>query len=305
MGLLIEGVWHDQWYNTQKTGGNFIRQDSTFRSVLGSENFPIEKNRYHLYLSYACPWAHRTAIVCKLKDLDELVSISYVNPIMLENGWELDPSDSGPLKQARYLHEVYTKADPKYSGRVTVPVLWDTHTHQIVNNESSEIIRILNTAFDALTGNKLDLYPEKLRPQIDAFNEEIYHQINNGVYKVGFATEQKVYEQELKALFDCLEKLDQHLSRQHYLVGNTLTEADIRLFTTLVRFDAVYFGHFKCNIKQLKDFEYLYRFTKQLYDKAEVKETLNMQHIKEHYYISHITINPTQIVAKGSSYEFK
>ena len=305
MGLLIEGVWHDKWYNTQKTGGHFIRKESSFRDKIDTQTYPAQKNRYHLYLSYACPWAHRTAIVCKLKELNDIVSISYVKPIMLEHGWELDSNSPGPLKHINYLHQVYSHADPKYSGRVTVPVLWDTFTNQIVNNESSEIIRMLNTAFNGLTGNNLDLYPETFQSQINDLNNEIYHYVNNGVYKVGFATEQAVYEQELEGLFKCLEKLDAHLSNRHYLVGNSLTEADIRLFTTLVRFDAVYFGHFKCNIKQLKDFKHLYRFTKQLYEIKGIKQTVNMQQIKQHYYISHTTINPTQIVAKGSSTEFK
>jgi putative glutathione S-transferase len=298
MGLLIEGKWHDKWYDTKSTGGKFERKESAFRDVIGSDKYPAEAGRYHLYISHACPWAHRTAIFRTLKGLAEIIPMTVVDAYMGENGWEL--SESGdPLNGKQFMHEVYTLADPKYTGRVTVPVLWDTKTKSIVSNESSEIIRMFNSAFNELTGNKDDYYPEALRTDIDDINDFVYGTINNGVYKAGFATTQNVYEEEVTKLFDALNTIEKRLAGQRYLVGDTLTEADWRLFTTLVRFDPVYVGHFKCNIKRIEDYPNLSNYVRELYQVTGVRETVNMQHIKSHYYESHPTINPTAIVPVG------
>lgn len=299
MGLLIKGKWVDQGYDTKKTRGKFIRQASSFRDRIGSSKFPAEANRYHLYISYACPWAHRTAIFRKLKGLETLIPMTVVQPFMGENGWELNEGDTGPVKGVDYLREVYTLADPTYTGRVTVPVLWDTQENTIVNNESAEIIRQLNTAFEGLTGKTQDYYPAELRKQIDEINDFVYTNINNGVYKAGFATDQGVYTQEVTALFDALDILEKRLSTQRYLVGNAITEADWRLFTTLVRFDPVYVGHFKCNIRRLVDYPNLSNYLRDLYQVEGVRETVNIDHIKTHYYTSHTTINPTGIIPVG------
>lgn len=303
VGKLIEGVWHDVWYDTQSTGGAFVRQDSSFRETLGSEAFPAEANRYHLYISHACPWAHRTAIFRKLKGLEDLIDLTVVDPLMKEQGWTLNESGD-PLNQQQYLHGVYTLADPKYTGRVTVPVLWDKKTKTIVNNESSEIIRMFNSAFDAITGNTDDYYPQALQSEIDEINAVVYARVNNGVYKVGFATSQAVYEKEVKALFEALDMLDARLSKQAYLVGNTLTEADWRLFTTLLRFDPVYVGHFKCNLKRIADFPNLSNYIRALYQIPGVKDTVHMDHIKQHYYASHTMINPNGIVPLGPELDY-
>lgn len=298
MGLLINGVWHDQWYDTDKTKGQFVRERSQFPHVIGCDRYPIEANRYHLYVSKACPWAHRALIFRQLKDLSSLITVSYVEPYMGPQGWTFSQS-ADTVCHKSYLHEIYTLSDPHYSGRVTVPILFDKKTRSIVNNESSQIIRILNKEFDTLTQNTLDFYPEHLREDIDAINDFIYDKINNGVYKVGFATRQDVYEENVQELFDALEKIEVRLDTQNYLVGQTLTEADWRLFTTLIRFDAVYVGHFKCNLKRIQDFQSLTAYLKRLYHHEGVSQTVNFKEIKSHYYLSHLTINPNQIVPMG------
>jgi putative glutathione S-transferase len=296
MGLLVEGKCVDQWYDTKTTGGKFVRQESAFRSFVGSEDFPAEANRYHLYISHACPWAHRAAIFRKLKGLEPYIGLTVVNAYMGESGWELSED---PINGKQYMHQIYTLADSSYTGRVTVPVLWDKQKHTIVNNESSEIIRMLNVAFNEITGNRCDYYPEALRSEIDQINEYVYGTINNGVYKVGFATAQSVYDEELVKLFDALEVIEERLSKQRYLVGDVLTEADIRLFTTLLRFDPVYVGHFKCNLRRIADYPNLSNYLRDIYQTDSISETVDMVHIKEHYYQSHAQINPNGIVPKG------
>lgn len=311
MGLLVEGKWQDQWYDTKSTGGHFVRKDSQFRNWItadgsagptGEGGFKAEPNRYHLYISYACPWASRTLIIRKLKGLEDMISLSVVNPYMGENGWTFEPGEgviADPLLNADYLYQVYTHVDPTYSGRVTVPVLYDKKTGKIVNNESSEIMRMLNTAFDEVGATPGDYYPEALRAEIDAMNDKVYHGVNNGVYKAGFATKQEVYEEEVQKLFSVLDELEEHLNTRKYLVGEQLTEADWRLFVTLVRFDSAYYGHFKCNIRELREYPNLWRYTRELYNYPGIKETVNFYHIKHHYYGSHPTINPNRIVPFG------
>ncbi|MDC0857427.1 glutathione S-transferase family protein [Rickettsiales bacterium] len=296
MGLLINGEWRDQWYDTKKSDGKFIRQDSKFRDYIGSHSFPAEPNRYHLYISNACPWAHRTAIFRELKQLQDIITISAVNSYMGENGWYFDHD---PINNKKFLYEIYLLADPNYTGRVTVPILWDKKTKTIVNNESAEIIRMLNSAFNDISGNFDDYYPSELQNEIDQINEFIYHKINNGVYKAGFATKQSVYETEVHSLFNALNDIEIRLTNQKFLLGYKLTEADIRLFTTLVRFDPVYVGHFKCNLKRIKDYPYLSRFLKTIINIKNVEQTINYTEIKEHYYKSHPTINPNGIVPVG------
>lgn len=311
MGLLQDGKWVDQWYDTKSTGGKFIRSVTQFRNWItpdgqagptGEGGFKAESGRYHLYISLACPWASRTLIMRKLKGLEDHISLSVVHPLMLENGWTFEDG-SGVIKDtlfnSDYLYQVYLKADPHYTGRVTVPVLWDKETNTIVSNESAEIMRMFNTAFNDITGNHDDYYPTDLQTEIDTMNDFVYPNINNGVYKAGFSTNQKVYEKEVKNLFAALDKLEEHLADKDYLVGNQLTEADIRLFTTLVRFDPVYFGHFKCNIKALVDYPNLWDYTKRIYNHSGIAETVDFDHIKQHYYGSHKTINPTGIVPVG------
>lgn len=311
MGLLVDGEWHDEWYDTKKSGGRFIRSDSQFRNWItkdgspgptGEGGFKAEPNRYHLYVSYACPWASRTLIMRSLKGLSDIISVSAVHPLMAENGWTFEDGPGvvkDPIHNAKYMHEIYTHVEPEYSGRVTVPVLYDKKTDKIVNNESSEIMRMFNSAFEGLESNDYDFAPEELLDEIDEMNDFVYDTINNGVYKSGFATEQDVYEEEVTKLFDALDKLEAHLETNEYLVGGKITEADWRLFTTLVRFDPVYHGHFKCNLRQLMDYKNLWRYTRELYNWPGVKETVNFDHIKEHYYMSHDTINPNKIVPKG------
>lgn len=305
MGFLRDGQWIDEWYDTKSTGGKFERTVTQFRNWItadGSSGFKAESGRYHLYVSLACPWACRVLAMRTLKGLEEHISVSIVHPLMLENGWTFQDGEGvieDAVNSADYLYQVYLAADPNYFGRVTVPVLWDKQTNTIVNNESSEIIRMFNTEFNALTGNTDDYYPEALRDQINEINEFVYHNINNGVYKAGFATAQNVYEEEVVKLFAALDKLEQLLSQQQFLVGDTITEADIRLFTTLIRFDAVYYGHFKCNIKQLVDYPNLWDYTKRIYHLPGIAETVNFNHIKQHYYGSHKTINPTGVVPYG------
>lgn len=311
MGLLVDGVWHDEWYDTDSTGGKFKRSRSQFRNWVtkdgsagptGKSGFKAEKDRYHLYVSYACPWAHRTLIMRALKGLEDIISVSVVNPLMLEEGWsfkEWDHVIPDSVNGATYLHQVYTAADPNYSGRVTIPVLWDKKQKTIVSNESSEIIRMFNSAFDEVGAKEGDSYPTEWAEEIDEMNEFVYDAVNNGVYKAGFATKQEVYEQEVTDLFNALDQLEAHLEDRKYLVGDKLTEADIRLWTTLIRFDPVYVGHFKCNIRQLVDYPNLWRYTCQIYHIPRVKETVFMDHIKHHYYRSHPTINPNGIVPVG------
>lgn len=312
MGLLIEGQWHDRWYDTERTGGRFERSESVFRDWVtrdGGSGFKAESGRYHLYVSLACPWAHRTLILRKLKRLEQHVSLSVVDWLMGDDGWVFsDRLGAIPdsVNHARFLHEIYTRAKPDYSGRVTVPVLWDKRQGTIVNNESSEIIRMLNRAFDGLPGvdGSLDFYPDLLCAHIDAINDKVYDNVNNGVYKAGFATSQSAYEDAVRALFETLDELEWRLSRQRYLVGDRLTEADWRLFTTLVRFDPVYVGHFKCNIRRLADYPNLWAYTRELYQVPGVAETVNMAHIKGHYYESHRMINPSGIVPLGPEIDF-
>ena len=311
MGLLVEGEWKDVWYDTKPSKGQFVRAQSSFRNHVTSDGSPgpsgeggfeAESGRYHLYVSYACPWAHRTLIFRKLKGLEEHISLSVVHYRMLENGWEFRAEEGATedhLFGSDALWQVYTRADETYSGRVTVPVLWDKKRRTIVNNESSEIIRMFNSAFDGITGNSLDFYPEDLRAEIDALNARIYDNVNNGVYKCGFATTQEAYEENFQKLFAMLDELDSRLEGKKYLFGDRLTEADVRLFTTLVRFDPVYVGHFKCNLRRIADYPNLYRFLKTLYNHPGVTETVNFTHFKNHYYQSHRTINPTGIVPSG------
>ena len=311
MGLLVDGKWQDQWYDTKSTGGRFVRKDSQFRNWVtpdgsagptGEGGFKAEANRYHLYISYACPWASRTLIMRKLKGLEEMISISVVHPYMGENGWTFAPGPDvigDPLFQADYLYQIYTQAEPHYTGRVTVPVLFDKKTGKIVNNESAEVLRMLNSAFDGVGALPGDYYPAALRVKIDAMNEKVYHQINNGVYKVGFATEQNVYEEEVQKLFAALDALEAHFAQHEFLVGEQLTEADWRLFVTLVRFDVAYYGHFKCNLRELREYPNLWLYTRKLYQHPGIKETVNFYHIKHHYYESHPTKNPNRIVPLG------
>src|SRR5829696_2160273 len=308
MGLLVDGVWQDSWYDTGKTGGRFVRQESQLRNWVtpdgaagptGEGEFKAEAGRYHLYVSLACPWAHRTLIFRKLKNLEESISVSVVHWRMLEHGWTFEEGPGvvpDPIHNARYLHEIYTAGMPDYSGRVTVPVLWDKQTGTIVNNESSEIIRMLNAAFDGIGAAPGDYYPDDLREEIDALNERIYDTVNNGVYKAGFATTQAAYEEAVGPLFATLDWLEERLAMRRYLVGSEQTEADWRLFTTLARFDPVYVGHFKCNLRRIVDYPNLWDYLRDLYQTPGVAETVNMRHMKGHYYESHRTINPSGIV---------
>ncbi|WP_303973385.1 glutathione S-transferase family protein [Streptococcus merionis] len=317
MGLLVKGVWQDKWYDTKSTGGKFVRTTTQFRNWItsdgsagptGKAGFKAESGHYHLYVSLACPWASRTLMMRKLKGLEDYISLSVVHPLMLENGWTFEIDEgviADDVNQSDYLYQVYTAAQPDYSGRVTVPVLWDKKTKTIVNNESAEIMRIFNTAFNELTGNTADYYPKNFQSEIDEMNDFVYDTINNGVYKAGFATKQSVYETEVRILFEALDQLEKRLENQHYLVGNQLTEADIRLFTTLVRFDAVYYGHFKCNLKRLVDYPNLWAYTKRIYNLPDISETVNFDHIKRHYYGSHKTINPIGIVPTGPILDWK
>jgi len=303
MGLLVHGVWQDQWYDTKSTGGKFERKASQFRhDITHNGEFPAVAGRYHLYVSLACPWAHRTLIFRKLKGLEKLIDVSIVSPYMLDKGWQFDIPE--PLYGFDYAHQIYTKADASYSGRVTVPILWDKQRETIVCNESAEIIRMFNSAFNDLTGNNDDYYPEALRGEIDEVNSFVYDNINNGVYRCGFATTQDAYDEAFESLFSALDEVELRLSKQRYLVGDVLTEADWRLFTTLIRFDAVYVGHFKCNRQRIADYSQLSNYLRELYQYAGISETVNMQHIKQHYYGSHESINPTRIVPKGPALDF-
>ncbi|WP_312752570.1 glutathione S-transferase family protein [Psychrobacter sanguinis] len=317
MGLLVEGKWQDQWYDTEATGGRFQRDLSRFRSWVtvdgsagpsGSDGFKAEPNRYHLYVSLACPWAHRTLIFRKLKGLEDMISVSAVHPLMHENGWTFQDGPgviADPIFNADYMYQIYTAAQSDYTGRVTVPVLWDKKNNIIVSNESSEIIRMFNSAFDEVGANKdVNFLPEDLRGKIDELNDFIYPNINNGVYKSGFATTQEAYDEAVVDLFKALDTIEARLENNRYLTGDSITEADWRLFTTLIRFDPVYVGHFKCNIRRIVDYPNLWGYTRDLYQVPGVAETVNMDHIKSHYYGSHDTINPTLIVPRGPDIDF-
>jgi putative glutathione S-transferase len=311
MGLLIKGQWVDQWYDTEGHKGHFVRSAAKFRNWVtadgspgpsGRGGFKAEPDRYHLYVSLACPWANRTLIFRHLKGLEEMISLSVVHWHMAEHGWTFQHGDGvipDPLFNAQYLHQVYTHADSDYSGRVTVPVLWDKQEGTVVSNESSEIIRMFNSAFDDIGATPGDFYPQDLRHQIDEINSRIYSCVNNGVYKAGFATSQEAYEEALEPLFETLDWLEHRLATKRYLFGDRLTEADWRLFTTLIRFDPVYVGHFKCNIRRLVDYPNLWAYTRDLYQHEGVAETIDMKHIKHHYYVSHTMINPTGVVPAG------
>jgi putative glutathione S-transferase len=316
VGLLIDGVWHDQWYDTGKTEGRFVRSESQFRNWItpdgapgptGKAGFAAEPGRYHLYISRACPWAHRTMIFRALKGLEHAISFSATHWLMRGEGWTFDPGPgviADPINGARTMHEVYTHADPAYSGRVTVPVLWDKQRHTIVSNESADIIRMFNSGFDQAGARAGDYYPADLRAEIDTLNARIYDTLNNGVYKAGFATTQQAYEDAVRPLFATLDWLEQRLSGQRFLCGERQTEADWRLFTTLVRFDAVYVGHFKCNLRRIVDYPNLWSYTRDLYQTPGIRETVDFDHIKRHYYQSHATINPTGVVPLGPVIDF-
>ncbi|KLN62264.1 glutathionyl-hydroquinone reductase YqjG [Kiloniella spongiae] len=318
MGKLVDGQWHDVWYDTKSSNGKFQRKDAQFRNWVtadgsngpnGEKGYPVESGRYHLYVNLACPWAHRAMIFRSLKGLEATISVSVVHWEMKENGWEFNPGDLGSTEDllygSDYLYQIYTKADPNYTGRVTVPVLWDKKEQTIISNESSEIIRMFNSSFDAFaTKDVPDLYPQDMREAIDSVNELVYHNINNGVYKSGFATTQMAYEEAYHALFDTMDNLEERLNSQKYLAGDRLTEADWRLFTTLLRFDPVYYGHFKCNKKRLVDYINLWALTRELYQYEGVAKTVNIPHIKAHYYGSHGTINPTGVIPVGPDIDF-
>ncbi|MEL6792271.1 MAG: glutathione S-transferase family protein [Pseudomonadota bacterium] len=312
MGKLIDGEWHDVWYDTKSSGGKFVRQESQFRNWItpdgapgptGAGGFKAESGRYHLYVSYACPWAHRTLIFRALKGLADHITVDVVDPDMLSEGWTLDAAFPGATGDRLFgktrMHQIYTEADPVATTRVTVPVLWDKATGTIVSNESSEIIRMFNSAFDGITGDALDFYPEGLRGEIDAVNERVYPNFNNGVYRAGFATTQDAYDEAVGNVFDLLDWAEERLSRQRYLAGDRLTEADWRMFATLVRFDPVYVGHFKCDRKRIVDYPNLWDYTRELYQHPGVAETVNFDHIRRHYLYSHETINPNRIVSTG------
>ena len=310
MGLLVEGKWRDQWYDTKGSGGRFVRQDAQFRDLVtanGSSGYRAESGRYHLYVSYACPWAHRTLIYRKLKGLEDHISVSVVNPLMLSHGWTFEPAEGvipDMVNGAQYLYEVYTSAQPDYTGRVTVPVLWDKQEGTIVNNESSEIIRMFDREFDEVGATGPRFCPPELESDIDDVNAFVYDSINNGVYKSGFATTQEAYEEAVTALFAALDQIELRLSGNRYLVGNVLTEADWRLFTTLVRFDPVYVSHFKCNVRRIVDYPNLWAYTRELYQIEGVASTVNMDHIKDHYFRSHDSVNPTGVVPVGPEIDF-
>lgn len=316
MGLLVDGQWQDKWYDTDASGGRFEREDAGFRNWVtvegsagptGKGGFKAEADRYHLYVSLACPWAHRTTIYRKLKGLEDMISMSVVHPFMGDNGWTFAEGEgviADPIVNASYLYEIYIAAKSDYTGRVTVPILWDKRTNTIVSNESSEIIRMFNSAFDQVGAAAGDFLPSELLADIDKINAFVYSAVNNGVYKTGFATTQAVYEEAVIELFDALDTLEARLAERRYLMGETITEADWRLFTTLVRFDAVYVGHFKCNIRRIVDYPNLWGYLRELYQVPGIAETVNMEHIKAHYFTSHANINPTRIIPVGPVIDF-
>ena len=317
MGLLVDGEWHDKWYDTKSSGGKFERAAAKFRNWItadgsagpsGVGGFKAESGRYHLYVSYACPWAHRTLIFRQIKALAPHISVSVVHPDMMSDGWTFDDDYAGAtgdtLFGLPFARDIYTKADPVFSGRVTVPILWDKQQGTIVSNESSEIIRMFNSAFDALTGNTDDYWPEAERDAIEEVNARIYDTFNNGVYRCGFATTQEAYDEAVGPLFDTLDWLEERLSENRYLMGDHLTEADWRLFPTLVRFDKVYHLHFKCNRKRIVDYPNLWAYTRELYQYPGVAETVNLDHIVRHYHYSHNSINPHRIVPINPDLDF-
>jgi putative glutathione S-transferase len=316
MGLLVDGQWQDKWYDTKTSEGRFEREDAGFRNWViadgsagpsGIGGFKAEANRYHLYVSLACPWAHRTTIYRKLKGLEDMISLSVVHPFMGDKGWTFAEGAgviADPIVKADYLYEVYIAAKPDYTGRVTVPILWDKKTNTIVSNESSEIIRMFNSAFDEVGATAINFLPTELLAEIDTVNEFVYSAVNNGVYKAGFATTEAAYKEAVITLFDALDTLEARLVDQRYLLGNTITEADWRLFTTLVRFDAVYVGHFKCNIRRIVDYPNLWGYLRDLYQVPGIAETVSIEHIKAHYYTSHANINPTRIIPVGPLLDF-
>jgi glutathionyl-hydroquinone reductase len=315
MGRLINGVWQEQELAATKDG-QFERQDSAFRNWItpdgrpgptGQDGFRAVAGRYHLYISLACPWAHRTLIMRALKGLQDIIPVSVTHWLMAEHGWTFAPGDGvipDPLYKSRYVYELYARAADEYSGRATVPVLWDQHTQTIVNNESADIIRMFNSAFDLAGARAGDYYPPPLRSDIDTINQRIYDTLNNGVYKCGFATTQAAYEAAVLPLFETLDWLEGRLSQSRFLFGETLTEADIRLFTTLVRFDSVYHGHFKCNIRRIVDYRNLWAYTRDIFQLPGIAETVDLGHIKRHYYMSHRRVNPTGIVPAGPALDF-
>jgi len=306
MGHLEKGKWTDGPWPVDASG-DFKRQAAQLREWVtadGSSGFPAAAGRYHLYVSLTCPWAHRTIIFRKLKRLEDVISLSLVAPVLTREGWEFDAEHPDPLFGFHHLHQVYTRSRPEYSGRVTVPVLWDKARNTIVNNESSEIIRMLNGAFAAFTDDRTDYYPERLRGEIDAVNELVYERVNNGVYRCGFATTQAAYERAFGRLFDALGELEERLGRQRYLAGDAITEADWRLFTTLIRFDAVYVGHFKCNLRRIDDYHNLSNYLRELYQVPGIADTVDVERYKRHYYMSHASINPTRIVPLGPALDF-
>lgn len=317
MGLLVDGKWVDRWYDTDSTGGAFERSKSMFRNWVtadgsagptGDSGFKAEPGRYHLYVSLACPWAHRALIMRKLKQLENAISVSVVHWFMGDQGWtfqgEVEEVEPDPVLNADYLHQIYTRADPKYTGRVTTPTLWDRDKNTIVSNESADIIRMFNSAFSECGANAEDFYPQSLRSEIDDINTRVYDTLNNGVYKAGFATEQKAYEEAVVPLFETLDWLETLLSNRRWVAGGAFTEADIRLFTTLVRFDAVYHGHFKCNLRRLVDFSHLWDYTRDVFQWRDIGDTVDFRHIKNHYYRSHDMVNPTRVVPLGPAIDF-
>lgn len=305
MGMLVEGKWTDKWYDTKSTGGRFKRKESTFRNWIradGSTDFEPESGRYHLYVSLACPWAHRTLIYRRLKGLEEHITISVVNPFMLENGWTFEEGDGvipDTVNGAEYLHQIYTAAKAGYTGRVTVPVLWDRSHRTIVSNESSEIIRMFDEEFGQLTGHKPSFRPLSLVDEIDPLNDRIYTGFNNGVYKAGFATSQESYNEEVTRIFEVLDEMEEILTTNRYLTGDQVTEADWRFLPTLLRFDPVYVGHFKCNLRRIADYPNIHNYMVDLMKTYDLADTFNLEHVKNHYYGSHPTINPTLIVPYG------
>lgn len=312
MGLLVDGKWQDQWHDTKSSGGKFVRADAKFRNWVtpdgsagpsGGAGFKAEPGRYHLYVSYSCPWAHRTLIYRALKGLEQIVGYSMVNWLNGENGWTFDPDEDGIVGDRLYdsdlLYKLYLKADPNFSGRVTIPVLWDSKRHTIVSNESSEIIRMLNSAFDAIGANSEDFYPQDKRNEIDRLNDIIYETVNNGVYRSGFAASQEAYEEAVFPLFETFDMLEKRLADSRFLVGNTPSEADWRLFPTLSRFDPIYVGHFKCNLARLIDYPNLWAYTRDLYQWPKILGTINFEHAKLHYYRSQKRVNSTGIVPVG------
>lgn len=311
MGLLVEGKWQTDWYDTKSTGGKFVRQDAIFRNWVtadgsagpsGTAGFKAEADRYHLYVSLACPWAHRTLIFRALKGLQQMISVSVVNAFMGDEGWSFEPGEGvvpDSVNECSRLYQIYQLAKSDYTGRVTVPVLWDKSQHTIVSNESADIIRMLNSAFDAVGALPGNFYPPALQEEIDTINSRIYHGLNNGVYRAGFATSQMAYEDAVNDVFATLDFMEKRLSKQRYLAGNQITEADWRAFTTLIRFDAVYVGHFKCNRRRIEDYPALSNYLRDLYQYEGISNTVDIDYTKRHYYESHESINPTGIIPTG------